>query len=167
MIKTISLGLLLLLVVGCGQKQPDDLSAAQMVSIKTGVKAVTDSIISRWAALDADGALQYFTDSPHWAWFGPSGARIDYQAFGKLWKQIDDSSASLRLITTREQFTVLARDVVICAWEGKDETTMKSGDKLIYDPHAITFVFRKIDDHWRVTYTHESGIPVWQRIEHK
>jgi hypothetical protein len=110
--------------------------------------------------LDADGGLQYYADSPDWAWIGPSGARIDYQAFRNLWKQINQSAVSIKLSTASEQVTVLGRDMAICAWEGNDETIMTSSDKIIFDPHAITFVLRKIEGQWKVTYTHESGIPV-------
>ena len=150
----------LLAIVGCAREQADSLSPQQKEQMKLEVQAATDSIISRWAALDVAGGLTYYSDSPDWVWFGPGGTRYDFKAFKKLWTEVNQSTASLKVTTVHEEFKVIARTVVICVWEGKDENIMKSGDTLIYDPHAITFVFTKIADQWKVTYTHESGIPV-------
>ncbi len=153
----------LLLGAGCAHERGDELSPHEKEQITNEVKATTDSIIARWTALDAEGALQYYSDSPDWAWFGPGGGGYDFESFRKLWREVNQSTDSIAVTTTREQFTVVARDAVLCAWEGKDTSTMKSGDKLIYDPHAITFLFKRIGHQWKVIYTHESGIPVVQK----
>jgi ketosteroid isomerase-like protein len=153
----------LFIVVGCARQQGDELSPQQKEQSQKEVMAVTDSIISKWAALDAEGALQYYSDSPDWVWFGPGGTGYDFQAFKKLWREVNQSTAMTKVTTVREQFTVISRDVVICAWEGKDENTLKTGDRLTYDPHAITFLFKRMGGQWKVTYTHESGIPVVQK----
>jgi hypothetical protein len=158
--KTIQVGFLILLVLGCAQKQVEELTPREKEQFKREVKLVLDSVISKWRELDADGGLAYYADSPDWAWIGPSGARVDFQAFRNLWKQVNQSVASIRLSTSSELVTVLGKDAAICAWEGNDETILKSGDKILYDPHAITFVLKRIEGQWKVTYTHESGIPV-------
>ena len=62
--------------------------------------------------------------------------------------------------TTRQDFIFVTKDIVICAWDGKDETVTKSGDKITYDPHAYTMVFKKIAGQWKVIYSHDSGIAV-------
>ena len=45
----------------------------------------------------------------------------------------------------------------------KDEAVLKSGDKITYDPHAYTMVFKKIARQWRIIHSHNSGIPVTQK----
>jgi hypothetical protein len=64
--------------------------------------------------------------------------------------------------TIRQDFLILAEDTVICSWISRDELTLKSGDTIIYDRHAQTFIFKKIAGKWKIIYQHDSGIP---RIE--
>jgi hypothetical protein len=47
--------------------------------------------------------------------------------------------------------------------EWKDETQLKSGDKVTFDPHAYTMVFKKIAGQWKVIYQQDSGTPVIQK----
>jgi hypothetical protein len=44
---------------------------------------------------------------------------------------------------------------------------LKSGDKIIINPHAYTMIFRQIKGQWKVIYSHDSGIPVIQAAEKK
>jgi hypothetical protein len=54
---------------------------------------------------------------------------------------------------------------LVCARDGKDETLLESGDKITFDPHAYTMVFKKIAGRWKVTYQQDSGIPVIQKAD--
>ena len=55
-----------------------------------------------------------------------------------------DSAAVYKWATIRQDFLILAEDTVICPWVSRDELTLKSGDTIIYDRHAHTFIFKKI-----------------------
>jgi hypothetical protein len=157
----------LLFVIGCTQQQSDQLTQQQKDQIKTEVKAVGDSAIAKWERLDGEGAAKYYLDSPDWVMFGADGARWDYKTFIKAQPEFDSTVTSWRWTTTAEDFIFITKDVVITAWIGKDETIMKSGDKITYDPHAYTLVFKKIDGQWKVIYSHDSGIAVTQKAGKK
>jgi len=49
----------------------------------------------------------------------------------------------------------------------RDDASLKLGDKIIYDPHAYTLIFKKIDGQWKVFYSNDSAIPVMQKAGKK
>lgn len=163
----ISVAVLLLFLVGCTAQQNDQLTQQQKDQIKSEVKAVGDSIVARVERLDGVDAAKYYADSPEWVMFGADGARWDYKTFMKAQPEFDSTVTSWKWTTTAEDFIVITKDVVIAAWTGKDVTIMKSGDKMTYDPHAYTLVFKKIADQWKIVYGHDSGTLVMQKAGKK
>ena len=158
---------LLLFILGCTPQQSDQLTQQQKDQIKSEVKAVGDSIIAKLERLDAEGSFQFYSDSPDWVMFNADGSRYDYQVTKKAWLDFPNSVTAWKWTTTRQDFIFVTKDIVICAWDGKDETILKSGDKITYDPHAYTMVFKKIAGQWKVIYQHDSGIAVTQKAGKK
>ena len=158
---------LLLFFIGCTPQQSDQLTQQQKDQIKSEVKAVGDSIIAGVERLDGVGAAKHYADSPEWVMFGADGARWDYKTFMKAQPEFDSTVTSWKWTTTAEDFIFITKDVVITAWIGKDVAIMKSGDKISYDPHAYTLVFKKIADQWKIVYSHDSGTLVMQKAGKK
>jgi hypothetical protein len=154
--------LLLLFCFGFTSQPSDQLTQQQKDQIKSEVKAVGDSIIAKIERLDA-GWLDYYLDSPDFIFFNADGSRWDFQTAKKAQPDGFKSMTAWKWTTTRQDFIFLTKDIVICAWDGKDETILKSGDKITYDPHAYTLVFKKIAGQWKVIYSHDSGIPVTKK----
>jgi hypothetical protein len=75
--------------------------------------------------------------------------------------------ATMTLTTTHTDVKVLTKDIVLCAWKGKGTVTLKAGDKMTYDPDALTLVFRKIDGKWKIAYSHESATIVTENVGKK
>jgi len=157
---------LLLFSFGCTPQQSDQLTQQQKDQIKAEVKAVGDSIIARIDKLDL-GWLDYFADSPDWGMVNADGSRWDYQTTMKSVPDFFKTMTAYKWTTTRQDFIILTKDIVICGWDGKDETIMNTGDKLTYDPHAMTIVFKKIAGQWKAIYSHDSGIAVTQKAGKK
>ena len=159
---------LLVLFVGCApQQQSDQLTQQQKDQIKKDVKAVVDSMVAKDEKLDADGVMARYWDSPDFVSFGPDGSRSDYQAAKKGLADMFSASASLKIFTIREDFIVLSKDIVICAFLAKSEVVLKSGDKMVFDPDAVTLVFQKIAAQWKVIYQHESATIMTQKAGKK
>ena len=158
---------LLLFFVGCSQQRSDQLTQQQKDQIKSEVKAVGDSIRARFERLDVDGALQYFWDSPKAVSYSADGSRSDFQAVKKSFTDALPNIAAVRMTTVREEFRVVAKDFVIYSWVRKSEVVMKSGDKMTQDPDATTWVFKKVDDQWKVIYGHDSGTITMQKTGKK
>ena len=153
----------LLFCFGCTSPQNDQLTHQQKDQIRSEVKAVADSIWSKWEQMDPEGALQYYSDSPDWICFNSVGSRYDFQAYKELAAEFRKSATSYKWTTTSQEFIFLTKDIVICAWVGKDEATWKSGEKTTCDPHAYTLVFKDIGGQWKLVYSHNSGIAVQQK----
>jgi len=159
---SIFVAVLLLFCFGFTSQPSDQLTQQQKDQIKSEVKAVGDSIMAKIERLDA-GWLDYYSDSPVPGMVNADGSRWDYQTTKKAVTDFYNSVTAYKWTTTRQDFIVLNKDLVLCAWDGKDETILKSGDKITYDPHAYTCVFKKIAGQWKVIYQHDSGIPVTKK----
>ena len=159
---------ILLFFLGCTSQQSDQLTQQQKEQIKKEIKAVSDSIIAKFERLDALGCFQiYYADSPDWGMVNADGSRWDFQYSKKVTPDFFNSVKSWKWTTTHQDLIYVTKEFVICAWDGKDETIMKSGDKITFDPHAYTMVFKKIAGQWKVIYSHDSGIPVTQKPDLK
>lgn len=158
---------MLLFCLGCTSQQSDQLSQQQMDQIKKDVKVAVDSIIAKFERLDADGAMQYYWDSPDFVAFNADGSRSDFQASKKASIDFVNSATAVKITTIREDFTVMTKDIVICAWVGKEDVTLKSGDRATYDPFGVTLVYKNIGGQWKVIYSHESGTVVTQKAGKK
>jgi len=156
-----------IVIAGCTPQQSDQLTQQQKDQIKNEVKVISDSMIAKDERLDIDGVLQYCWDSPDFVAFNPDGSRSDYRAMKKGLADLFSSSASLKILTTREDFIVVTKDIVIDAWIGKSEAVLKSGDKMVFDPDGVTQVFQRIAGQWKVIYSHESATIVTQKAGKK
>ena len=163
----ISVAVLFLFILGCNPQQGGQLTEQEKNQVKSEVKVVCDSITAKFERLDGEGAMQYYSDSPDWLCCFADGSRLDFQAFKKGESDLKSSITSWKWTTTSQDFIFLAKDIVLCAWDGKDDAILKSGDKITHDPHAYTMIFRNIAGQWKVIYFHDSGIPVTQKAATK
>jgi ketosteroid isomerase-like protein len=124
-------------------------------------------MIATAVRLDAEAGLRFYWDSPDFIAINPDGSISDYQAIKKLSDEGVKTIAVMTMSTTRADFKVLTQDIVICAWRGKGEVTLKAGTKMSYDPDALTLVFRNIDGKWKIVYSHESATIVTEKVRKK
>ncbi len=150
---------LLLVVPGCTSPPGLELTEQQKDQIKGEIKAVCDSVTGRIARVDT-GWFDYFADTPDWSQVNADGSRWDYQTAKKFVPDWARAVTSCNWTTTRQDFIFITRDNVICAWDGRNETILKSGDTITINPHAYTMVFKKIAGYWKIIYSHDSGVPV-------
>ena len=123
---------LFLFCLGCASQQGDQLTQQQKDQIISEVKAVGDSAMAKFQKMDWTGALQFYANTPDWVMFNADGSQWDYQTTAKAFANMTDLNnnpvSAWKWTTTRQNFMVVSRDLVICAWVGKDETILKSGD---------------------------------------
>jgi uncharacterized protein (TIGR02246 family) len=154
---------LLLFCLGCTSQQSEQFTQQEKDQIKNEIKVVCDSMKARLERLDGEGCFQYFSDSPDWGAVNADGSRWDFQVTKKFFIDFPNSFTAYKWTPSRQDFMFLTKDIVVCAWDGKDEFVLKSGDKITYNPHAMTRVFKKIAGQWKVIYNHVSGIPVTEK----
>ena len=165
--KNTFISFLLLLCLGCTSQQNDQPTQQQKDQIKSEVKAAVDSIFANIERLDANGVLQYFWDSPDFVAYNADGSHADFQAAKKALTDGIAGSTSFKPILREEEFRVVTRDFVVYSRVQRAEIVLNSGDKMIADPDAMTVLFRKIDGQWKVVYSHESEIPVLEKVGKK
>jgi len=158
---TFMAALFIFILLGCNSQRSEQLTQQEKDLIISQVKATSDSIISKVESLDV-GWLDYYIDTPDWGMANADGSRWDYQTTIKFQPDFFNALASWKWTSTHQDFKILTKDIVICAWDGKDETVLKSGDKITYNPHTYTLIFKKIANRWRVIYSHDSGVAVVQ-----
>ncbi len=176
----------LICIFGFTSKQSDQLTQQQKDQIKKEILIVCDSISVRLQRLDA-GWLDYYIDSPDWAMLNADGTRWDYQTTRKVQPDFFNSVISCKWTMINQKFIFLTKDIVICSIDSKDETILKSpdkikadsnlnglfandettmkGDRITYDPHAYTLIFKKSDGQWKIIYSHDFGFPVVQKAD--
>lgn len=150
----------LLLLSGCSSKEKGKAALSQNDRIKNEVKTEVDSFMTRIAKLDPDGVFKYCADTPDWVTINTDGTSYNLQTYRKAYTDFANSTASYKWALLNQDFYLISDDVVLCARYEKDETIMKTGERLIIDPHAITLIFKKIEGHWKLIYSHDSGIPI-------
>jgi hypothetical protein len=158
---------LLLLFLGCTSQQSDQLTQQQKDQIKSEVKVVADSIIANLERVAPEGWSQYWVDSPDWVCFNTNGSRSDYQALRKASLDWPKMANGYTWTTSREDFIILSQDIVVWALQGKDQIVLNSGERISFDPHAYSMMFRKINGQWKMFYLHTSGNAVVQKAEKK
>ena len=150
----------LLLLAGCSSKEKGKATLSQNDRIKNEVKTEVDSFMAKIIRLDPEGVFKYCADTSEWVTLNTDGTSYDLQTYRKAYTDFANSTASYKCTLLKQDFYILSEDVILCSRYEKDETIMKTGERLIIDPHAITLIFRKIRDHWKLIYSHDSGIPI-------
>jgi hypothetical protein len=135
------------------------LSNSDKQSIERDLKSAVDSLIKGCEALDMDQAFEIFWESPEFRMVAMDGSLCDYQTY--LRNNIDYLSECSRfeLTTLDERLEVLTSDLAIFSWIYRVVATLKSGQQDLFDKAGASFVFRRLEDQWKVIYYHESTLP--------
>jgi len=121
--------------------------------IREAVKLICQSL----EKMDVEALFQSFSDSSDF--FTTDGSMINLQAFKNHNDAWFNSLSDLKVTTISEYYRFLPGNTVICGWTGKFEMTLKSGEQLKINKFGITYIFRKIDNKWKVIHQHSSALP--------
>jgi hypothetical protein len=109
--------------------------------------------------LDMKSAFQAFTNSPEFLMMRTDGSLCDYHTYLNDNISYLMTCSSFKLTTYRDEIRVLDLDMAIFPWAYGAEATLKTGVQDIVEKAGASFVFRKVDDEWKVIYYHESLLP--------
>ncbi len=121
------------------------------------IAGVVDAIVRGLETMDADTLFQSYQESPEFILFTTDGSMVGYGAAKAHHVKWFNSLLSLKVTPVREEYRYLPGKAVLCAWRGKFAMTLKAGGEPKVD-FAITFVFQKIGDCWKVTYQQTSAL---------
>jgi ketosteroid isomerase-like protein len=154
---TLLIGLALFLLFGCGRHEPAPMTSQEQDVAKKEIGEVLNQQLQAASRLDAEALLQSYSDSPDFILLTTMGSMIDYQGTKNGTAETYKSLSALKFTTIKNEFRFLPGNIVICAWLGKCDFTLKTGERATIDSFAITFVFKKLDNRWKIIYSHESA----------
>ena len=108
--------------------------------------------------LDPDFVLKFCLDTPEFqiTWF--NGKTTDYTESNKTWKVFASSYKSQEIEILAEKVNVLAADMVLHYWQGRDELIQMGGGSVRLDPFAETCLLMKVGKEWKIASRIDSGI---------
>ncbi len=132
---------------------------AEKGKIEDELNSAINRLISGCEKLDMALAFEIFSDSSEFLMMGTDGSLCDYQTYLK--NNIDYLSGceSFKLITFDRKIRIINSEVAIFSWAYGVEAKLRTGDIDIIDNAGASFVFRKIENTWKVVYYHESSVP--------
>ena len=134
-------------------------SGSEIQKIKGEIRNAVDSLIKGCESLNIDQAFGIFRDFPDFRMIAMDGSLCDYQTY--LQNNIDylAECSSFELTTLDERIDILASDIAIFSWIYRVVATLKSGERDLIEKAGATFIFRQIEDQWKVVHYHESTSP--------
>jgi len=156
---TLVMGLALFTLIGCGRQEPVQMTPQEQDVAKKEISEVLNQQLQTASKLDAEALLQAYANSPDFILLTTTGSMVDYQGTKNGTAEMYKSLTALKFTTVKSEFRFLPGNIVICAWLGKCDITFKTEERATIDSYAITFVFKKLDNHWKIIYSHESASP--------
>jgi len=138
---------------------PKQLSLAEKEEIERSLRKAIDTLIAGCEAFDMGSAFGVFSDSTTFLMMGTDGSLCDYQTYLRSNVDYLMACSAFKLTTFRDEIRILDRDTALFAWAYKAEATLKTGDQDVVENAGATFVFKRVNDAWKVVYYHESSTP--------
>lgn len=133
----------------------------QKESAQRAISTRIEEIIRGASQLDVEAALKPYSSDPGFKIVNPDGSVADYPTMKRSQEEAFKATASLSFTTTREEFTFLSADLVICTWVGRNEFVLKTGERMKIEPYVGSMTFRREGAEWKIVYAHETaGQPV-------
>jgi hypothetical protein len=137
----------------------EHLSNSEKETIQKELHAAIDTLIAGCETLDMESAFGVFSDSPGFLMMGTDGSLCDHQTY--LNNNVDYlmTCSSFELTTFKQEVRILDRDTAVFSWAYGARATLKTGEQDIVENAGATFLFRRLNDEWKVVYYHESSVP--------
>ncbi len=108
-------------------------------------------------------AIKPFLDSPDFTYIG-NGKTYKYQEFMAM-RPLFDKILNQKLTIVDEKYKVLDNSTVVYTTNSKWLQNYKDGHSILEDPEAFMFIFKKIDNKWRIIYWVDSYVE--QTVKYK
>jgi len=164
--KNIIVTLVLVFVLGSAKSLPAPMSPQEQEGAKKELRGTVNTIVQGLEKMDAELLFQSYSKSPDFILFTTDGSLADFQAAKNHHVGWFKSLSSLNVTTVAEEFRLLSGTIAVCAWRATFDMTTKTGGKPTMNL-AITLIFNKIEDHWKVVYQQTSALPPAQEKQGK
>ena len=135
----------------------------EQATTKKAIQKIFDLQIRACKRGDLEALFQTMWNSPEFIAIMTDGARLDYQGVKTFTAELFESAPSVKFTRAKDDFLFLSKDLVLYAWNGKCDMTLRAGGNSRIDSYAVTYVFRKIGKEWKIIFSHESASPVLEQ----
>lgn len=136
--------------------QAPELSSQEKETAKKEISGRIEEIIKGAKGLDVEAAAKPYSSDPDFKIVNPDATVTDLKTMKNIQAQGFKTLASLNFTTIKQDFTFLAKDLVMCTWTGINEFELKTGEKMKIEPYVGSMLFRKRDNEWKIIYAHET-----------
>jgi uncharacterized protein (TIGR02246 family) len=162
---TLFVTLTLFLFVGCARQEPARMTPQEQETAKKEIADLVNGIFENLEKMDVEALFQSYSNSSDFILFTTDGTMADYQQIKHHHMEWFKSLSSLKVTTVKDEFRFINANVVIYPWRGTFDMNLKTGQQVKID-FAISFVFNKLDNHWKVIYQHTATVPPSQQKPH-
>jgi len=147
---------MLIVCISCGTNNKP-VSDAQKEKIKGEVKEVVNTFFKGCEEVNFDMALKPFLDSPDFLYIN-NGYAFNYKDCEDIFRPVFASMLNQKITIVDEKYTFPDNSTVFYSNHCKSLTNYKDGHAILQDPTVMLFIFKKIDNSWKIIYGVESYI---------
>lgn len=127
--------------------------------IMNDVKKTFDSLLHYSEEAQLELFLSGYDNSSAFMHFSSDGRMRNYGEFKTICGEYYDALSSQKILTIHERIHVIDTNLAVLGWTGNIVAQFKNGDVMKMENYAITSVFKKINDDWKIIHAHESAVP--------
>jgi len=147
---------LLIVSFSCGTNNKP-VSDAQKEKIKGEVKEVVNTFVKGCEEVNFDMAMKPFLDSPDFAYIN-NGYAFSYKDCEDVFRPVFSTFLNQKITILDEKYSFPDNSTVLYSNHCKSLTNYKDGHAILQDPTVMLFIFKKINNEWKVIYGVESHI---------
>lgn len=147
---------LLIVCISCGTNNKP-LSDAQKEKIKSEVKEEVNTFFKGCEEVNFDMAMKPMLDSPDFAYIN-NGYAFSYKECIDVFRPVFNTFLNQKITILDEKFSFPDNSTVLYSNHCTSLTNYKDGNAILQDPTVMLFVFKKVNDSWKIIYGVESHI---------
>jgi hypothetical protein len=147
---------LLIVCISCGTNNKP-VSDAQKEKTKREVKEVVNTIFKGAEEANFVMATEPWLDSPDFVLIN-NGMTLSYKEVVDAFKPLFGTLLNQKITIVDEEYAVLDKSTVLYTTNCKSLMNFKDGHSTLADPEAMQFMFKKINNRWKVIYAVDSYV---------
>jgi hypothetical protein len=147
---------LLIVCFSCGTNNKP-VSDAQKEKIKGEIKEVVNTIFKGAEEANFEMATEPWLDSPDFVLIN-NGMTLSYKEVVDAFKPLFGTLLNQKITIVDEEYAVLDKSTVLYTTNCNSLMNFKDGHSTLADPEAMQFMFKKINNRWKVIYAVDSYV---------
>ena len=147
---------LLIVCFACGTNNKP-VSDAQKEKIKGEIKEVVNTIFKGAEEANFEMATEPWLDSPDFVLIN-NGMTLSYKEVVDAFKPLFGTLLNQKITIVDEEYAVLDKSTVLYTTNCNSLMNFKDGHSTLADPEAMQFMFKKINNRWKVIYAVDSYV---------